>query len=81
VDRFIYDPATLWDADNDPSPPAMHLHSDWFPDPQTRPYAQVLLLDLQLSGGDIGRLPARDDGPADGRKQATPARVADELGG
>jgi hypothetical protein len=81
VDRFIYDPATLWDADNDPSPPAMHLHSDWFPDPQTRPYAQVLLLDLQLSGGDSGRLPARDDGPADGRKQAPPARVTDELRG
>ncbi len=42
VDRYIYDPPALWDSANDPSPPAMHLHSDWFPDPQTRPYAVEL---------------------------------------
>jgi hypothetical protein len=41
VDRFIYDPPVLWD-DRDPSPPPRHLHSDWFPDPQVRPYAVEL---------------------------------------
>jgi hypothetical protein len=38
VDIEIHDPPVLWD-DHDPSPPPTHRHSDWFPDPQTRPYA------------------------------------------
>jgi pimeloyl-ACP methyl ester carboxylesterase len=42
VDRQIYDPPVLW-GDADPSPPPTHLHSNWFSDPQTRPYAQRLL--------------------------------------
>ncbi len=42
VDREIYDPPVLW-TNADPAPPPTHLHSDWFPDPQTRPYAQELL--------------------------------------
>lgn len=41
VDRVILDPPTLW-GDKDPSPPPMHLHSDWFPDPQGEPYAREL---------------------------------------
>jgi hypothetical protein len=49
VDRYIYDPPTLWD-DRNPSPPASHLHSDWFPDPQTRPYAVELAKQLE---GDV----------------------------
>ena len=48
IDHYIDDPPTLWDSANDPSPPAMHLHSDWFPDPQTRPYA--VRLTNQLAG-------------------------------
>jgi hypothetical protein len=49
VDRVIHDPPTLW-GDKDPSPPATHLHSDWFPDPQARPYAQELTRQLQIPG-------------------------------
>jgi hypothetical protein len=49
VDRVIYDPPTLW-GDKDPSPPATHLHSDWFPDPQVRPYAEELARELQIPG-------------------------------
>jgi hypothetical protein len=41
VDRQIYDPPVLW-GDADPSPPPTHLHSNWFSDPQTRPYADAL---------------------------------------
>jgi hypothetical protein len=48
VDRVIHDPPTLW-SDKDPSPPPAHLHSDWFPDPQTRPYAAELVRQLQLA--------------------------------
>ena len=47
VDREIYDPPVLW-TDKDPSPPATHLHSDWFPDPQTRPYARELVGQLEI---------------------------------
>ena len=50
VDQYIYDPPTLWDSENDPSPPELHLHSDWFPDPQTRPYA----VELQKALHDAG---------------------------
>jgi hypothetical protein len=42
IDRVIHDPPTLW-CDKDPSPPPAHLHSDWFPDPQTRPHAVGLM--------------------------------------
>ncbi len=38
IDVEIHDPPVLW-GDHDPSPPPTHRHSDWFPDPQTRPYA------------------------------------------
>ncbi len=36
------DPPVLWE-DEDPAPPLTHLHSNWFSDPQTRPYAEALL--------------------------------------
>lgn len=36
LDRWILDPPALWPSSN-PSPPPMHLHSDWFPDPKTHP--------------------------------------------
>ncbi|HZC72770.1 MAG TPA: hypothetical protein VE442_18880 [Jatrophihabitans sp.] len=42
VDFYINDPPTLWDSDNNPSPPELHMHADWFPDPQVRPYAVQL---------------------------------------
>jgi hypothetical protein len=61
VDRGIYDPPVLWD-DRDPTPPATHLHSDWFPDPQVRPYAIELAGQLGLGSPD-GTL---DPGPARG---------------
>ena len=41
VDREIYDPPVLWQQAN-PAPPPIHRHSDWFPDPQTRPAADAL---------------------------------------
>ncbi|MFN2517428.1 MAG: hypothetical protein ABR604_00075 [Jatrophihabitantaceae bacterium] len=41
VDHEILDPPVLWPDDN-PSPPPIHRHSDWFPDPQTSPYAEEL---------------------------------------
>ena len=49
VDRVIADPPTLW-GDKDPSPPPTHLHSDWFPDPQVRPYAAELARQLEGPG-------------------------------
>ena len=45
VDREILDPPILW-ADNDPTQPPYHLHSDWFQDPQTRPFADELMTGL-----------------------------------
>jgi len=45
VDHEILDPPVLW-LDDNPSPPPAHLHSDWFPDPQTRPYATALAATL-----------------------------------
>jgi hypothetical protein len=51
IDRVIYDPPTLWE-DKNPSPPAAHLHSDWFPDPQTRPYAVDLAKRLEVAALD-----------------------------
>jgi hypothetical protein len=42
VDHEILDPPTLW-PDRDPTPPPAHLHSVWFQDPQTRPFAAELL--------------------------------------
>jgi hypothetical protein len=42
VDREILDPPVLW-SDNDPNPPPIHMHSDWFPDPQTRACADELV--------------------------------------
>jgi hypothetical protein len=42
VDHWILDPPVLWE-DADPAPPPTHLHSNWFSDPQTRPYAERLL--------------------------------------
>jgi hypothetical protein len=53
VDTVIADPPVLWD-DRDPSPPARHLHSDWFPDPQVRPHAVALALQLEAGGGRRG---------------------------
>jgi hypothetical protein len=41
LDAEIHDPPVLW-SDVDPAPPPTHRHSDWFPDPQTRPYADEL---------------------------------------
>jgi hypothetical protein len=46
VDVQILDPPVLW-VDGNPSPPATHLHSDWFPDPQTRPYIEELAESVQ----------------------------------
>ncbi|MCW2526444.1 MAG: hypothetical protein JWM76_1304 [Pseudonocardiales bacterium] len=45
VDRELLDPPTLW-TDDDPAPVPAHLHSDWFPDPQTRPLVDELLTGL-----------------------------------
>lgn len=45
VDHEILDPPVLW-LDDNPSPPPAHLHSDWFPDPQTRPHATTLAATL-----------------------------------
>ncbi|HZZ97743.1 MAG TPA: hypothetical protein VFE19_12030 [Jatrophihabitantaceae bacterium] len=45
VDREIYDPPVLW-TNADPAPPPTHLHSDWFPDPQTRPHADEMAATL-----------------------------------
>ena len=42
VDHWILDPPVLWE-DADPAPPPTHRHSNWFSDPQTRPFAQRLL--------------------------------------
>ncbi|MFZ2016896.1 MAG: hypothetical protein WAV00_24025 [Nocardioides sp.] len=42
VDHRLLDPPVLWE-DEDPAPPLTHLHSSWFSDPQTRPYAEALL--------------------------------------
>ncbi len=42
VDHWILDPPVLWE-DADPAPPLTHLHSNWFSDPQTRPFADKLL--------------------------------------
>ena len=42
VDHWLLDPPVLWE-DADPAPPPTHRHSNWFSDPQTRPYAQRLL--------------------------------------
>lgn len=42
VDHRLLDPPVLW-SDEDPAPPPTHLHSHWFSDPQTRPYAEALL--------------------------------------
>jgi hypothetical protein len=55
VDRIVYDPPVLW-GKNDPSPPATHRHSDFFPDPQARPYA------VELAGllGQSGAAPGTD---------------------
>jgi hypothetical protein len=41
LDRYVYDPPVLWTRAN-PTPPPTHRHSDWFPDPQTRPHADEL---------------------------------------
>ncbi|MGI8882122.1 MAG: hypothetical protein ACR2KJ_16755 [Jatrophihabitans sp.] len=49
IDHEILDPPVLW-LDGNPSPPPAHLHSDWFPDPQTRPYA-ALVGGLLIGGG------------------------------
>jgi hypothetical protein len=46
IDHEILDPPVLW-PDSDPTPPPAHLHSDWFPDPQTRPYADELMAMLR----------------------------------
>ncbi len=83
VDRFILDPPTLWD-DRDPTPPPRHLHSDWFPDPQVRPYAVALLAQAALPGGSAGL--AGNGGGAggagtDGVAQPPPAGGPDQLGG
>jgi len=51
VNREIVAPPVLWGADN-PSPPPAHLHSDWFPDPQTRACAD------ELGGVLVARWPA-----------------------
>jgi hypothetical protein len=53
IDTVIADPPVLCD-DRDPSPPARHLHSDWFPDPQVRPHAVALALQLEAGGGGRG---------------------------
>jgi hypothetical protein len=70
VDRLLLDPPTLWD-DRDPAPPPRHLHSDWFPDPQVRPYAVEL---LELAGDRTGTRTAH-------RSQQSPlAGAPDQLG-
>jgi hypothetical protein len=54
VDRVVYDPPVLW-GPHDPSPPATHRHSDFFADPQGRPYAVELAgLVRQRSGAPLG---------------------------
>lgn len=53
VDRVVYDPPVLWGR-HDPSPPPAHRHSDFFPDPQARPYAVELSGLLGQGGGAAG---------------------------
>jgi hypothetical protein len=53
VDRIVCDPPVLW-GKYDPSPPATHRHSDFFPDPQGRPYAVELAGLLGQGGGPPG---------------------------
>jgi hypothetical protein len=89
VDRVIHDPPALW-GDKDPSPPATHLHSDWFPDPQTRPYA-VELAGLAGSAGANGAgggarhaAPGGAGGfgaPGDGSEQLAATGHTDKLRG
>jgi hypothetical protein len=76
IDRYILDPPTLWD-DRDPAPPPRHLHSDWFPDPQVRPYAGALAALAGLPGDDAG---ADSAGP-DGGPQPLAAGEPDPFGG
>ncbi|HVU91183.1 MAG TPA: hypothetical protein VHC23_03050 [Jatrophihabitans sp.] len=71
VDRLVYDPPVLW-GKCDPSPPPTHQHSDFFPDPQARPYAIELAGSLRQRGGTTaGR----------GSTQAAAAGGAHQLGG
>lgn len=41
IDEWILDPPALWPSTNMTQVPS-HLHSDWFPDPQTHPNVDVL---------------------------------------
>lgn len=50
VDQEVFDPPVLWPGTN-PAPPPRHLHSDWFPDPQTRPAAESLATTLVARWG------------------------------
>jgi pimeloyl-ACP methyl ester carboxylesterase len=53
VDHRLLDPPVLWE-DEDPAPPLTHLHSNWFSDPQTRPYAEALLYPPESSDAGEG---------------------------
>jgi hypothetical protein len=74
IDTVIYDPPVLWD-DRDPSPPPRHLHSDWFPDPQVRPHAVALALQLETGLRGRGRATGDDRGG-----EPTPAGQPNPLG-
>jgi len=80
VDHLLLDPPVLWE-DQDPAPPPTHLHSHWFSDPQTRPYAEALLyppdrastagegtsqqVEVDPDGVDVGRRVVRVEPPVD----------------
>lgn len=65
VDREIYDPPVLW-TDANPSPPPAHQHSDWFPDPQTRPFADELAAMFPGAGAATEKSPTSAAGASRG---------------
>ena len=63
-DRYVYDPPVLW-PDADPTAPPTHRHSDWFPDPQTRPHVeQIAALIPPVQRELTPRPPTRREAPA-----------------
>jgi hypothetical protein len=50
----------LW-PDGSPSEPPTHRHSDWFPDPQTRPAADALAKTIRGSPRALSDLGVRSE--------------------
>ena len=65
IDEWILDPPALWPSTSPTQVPA-HLHSDWFPDPQTHPNVAVLagrLRELPGPGAEKEHVGAVDAAP------------------